>query len=91
MEKRRILIDYQKLPSSLRTKLKDDYPNGYQSAWRRTEIPNKNESFMTIGLDTEEAFYLVKFKNRKRLVHDIEEEDDDASFNDEVGDYDDDE
>lgn len=92
MEKRRVLIDYQKLPSSLRTKLKSDYPNGYQSAWQRTEIPNRNESFMTLGLHTDDAFYLVRFKNRKRLIHEIEADDsDEDSFNDEIGDYDDDE
>jgi hypothetical protein len=77
MEKRRVLIDYRKLPIPLRRKLKEEHPEGYKNEWRRVEVPNKNEWFMSLTLDTEDAIYLVRFKERKRLAHELENENED--------------
>jgi hypothetical protein len=58
MEKKRLVISYDKLTPDLLNALRKKYPNGYEDHVFKVNAPNKE--FYAVTLDTEDASYLVK-------------------------------
>ena len=96
MSKKRIIVDYKTLPNHILEKIAQDYPDGLnQHTIKYTN--SRGDKVSAIPVETEEAYYLVKVSVQLRqMVDEVDLEeidasyDDDFSYEEENGDYDDD-
>ncbi|MEL7005775.1 MAG: hypothetical protein AAFN93_24055 [Bacteroidota bacterium] len=63
MEKKRVIKSLEKLDPSLKSRLIEEYPDGFEDYLRRLTSA-KNEPFYVVPLETDETNYLVKIAVR---------------------------
>lgn len=80
MEKKRVLVSYEKLTPELKSKLKNEYPDGYYDFLKRIDAP---KPFYGLHLSTNETDYLIKF-DVERFMDDDDELISEDEFNEEV-------
>jgi len=89
MEKKRLVISYDKLTPDLLTALRKKYPNGYEDYVIKVNAPNKE--FYAVTLDTEDASYLVKVNVKiDSGMDNFDNDTEDTNGNDSLGTPDDD-
>jgi hypothetical protein len=71
MEKARKLIDYSKLPKNLKQLLRAQYPNGYDEALTRVEVPTRNTSFLSLILENHDTRFMIRFKKPKGGINEL--------------------
>lgn len=85
MEKKKMVISYNKLTPELLDLVKKKYPYGYLNSVIKVSKPN-NDFFYAITLDTDDASYLIKVN--VKIDTKIKDEDDEKEFfseNDDIG------
>ncbi len=90
--KKKIVTSYQNLSDSIKEKVKEKYPYGYQDSMIRID-KGPNDFFYAIMLETEEVSYLIKIdvKVDNKLVDDKDYFIDEIKGEDEVAEEDEDE
>ena len=88
MAKKRIVIDYEKLPDDIINRIKLEYPDGFEE--NLITFTNAQGMYVSaLPFDTEEVYYLVRMteKEARQIIKDDEDYDDDGKLR---GDFEDD-
>lgn len=83
MEKKRIVKDYDALPEEIITRIKAEYPYGFED--NLVTFTNKaGNKVSALPFDTEEVYYLIRMTIReaRQIIEDDEDYDDEGNLRD---------
>ncbi len=87
MAKKRIVIDYEKLPDEIINRIKLEYPDGFEE--NLVTFTNAQGMYVSaLPFDTEEIYYLVRMteKEARRIIKEDDDYDDDGKLRDDFED-----
>lgn len=87
MAKKRIVIDYSKLPEEIVNNIKLEYPDGFEE--NLIMFTNAKGAFVSaLPFETEEIYYLVRMteSEAREIIEDDEDYDDDGKLRDDFED-----
>jgi len=85
--KKRIVIDYEKLPDEIINRIKLEYPDGFEE--NLVTFTNAQGMYVSaLPFDTEEIYYLVRMteKEARRIIKEDDDYDDDGKLRDDFED-----
>ena len=87
MAKKRIVIDYEKLPDDIINRIKLEYPDGFEE--NLITFTNAKGMYVSaLPFDTEEIYYLVRMteKEARQIIKEDDDYDDDGKLRDDFED-----
>lgn len=87
MAKKRIVIDYEKLPEETLNRIKIEYPDGFED--NLVTFTNAQGLYVSaLPFETEEVYYLIRMteKEARRIIKDDDDYDDDGKLRDDFED-----